>query len=377
MEEVKNKFSHRWILGIVMAYVLAAFLWWTIEHIRSSREIYELRDEQLTVAAIEMKMHYKRTFKENMTPEQRQDFLTDVAQRIPDLGITGGNWNEQDVAQAKISKLEEIEQVRDRKTIMYILEGIVMILILIWGINRIAKSLSQSLEFKRQQNNFLLSVTHEFKTPLASMRLMLQTMMMRQLDEDMRKNLFDKSLQELNRLESLVEQVLFAARLDGHIDIDPQNKVHLSALTAEIGSLFEGRFAQKNIEFSHKIKGALEAVGDESALKSVFSNLVDNALKYTPNGGIVAISLRKDENQAVFEVADTGPGIPEGEYDKLFRKFYRIGNEETRSHKGTGLGLYIVKRLAEAHGGSVSIGPNLPKGSVFTVRIPLAQVAVN
>ncbi len=127
-------------------------------------------------------------------------------------------------------------------------------------------------------------------------------------------------------------------------------------------------------QFTTKIEAGISFEGDPVGLTSVVTNLVENAVKYSDPGEHIKIELEKTNNNIFITVADTGQGIAERERENVFRKFYRVGNEETRSAKGTGLGLYIVKQIVEQHEGKISVIDNKPQGSVFRVEMPLKTI---
>jgi len=145
----------------------------------------------------------------------------------------------------------------------------------------------------------------------------------------------------------------------------------------ELLSLFKNtldRYVDKYPEFKFKIdfpENEINARADKSAMVSIMVNLLENAIKYSPQDKEIEVALKAGSEEVSLKVADKGIGIPDNLKNKIFQKFYRAGNEDTRKTKGTGLGLYIIKQLVVAHNGKISVLDNHPKGAIFTVRLPL------
>lgn len=251
---------------------------------------------------------------------------------------------------------------------MVVGEGSVFLVFLLFGIFKTRQSFQKEVLLANQQKNFLLSITHELKSPIASVKLYLQTLDKRKLDEEKQKEILNKALVETDRLHGLVENLLLATKVDRgdytpyfeDIDLSMLVESAVDKLAAELGS--------KAI-IKKRIAVGLHVEGDSLALQSILYNLVENAVKYGGEGGQIGIALEKDNSEVLLSVADNGIGINGSEKEKVFDKFYRIGNEETRKTKGTGLGLYIVKSLVEKHSGKIAIKDNQPQGAVFEIRL--------
>lgn len=258
-----------------------------------------------------------------------------------------------------------VKYVPDRRG-MIIGEGMIFILIFILGIIRLKNHLQRERKNAQQQNNFLLSVTHELKSPLASVKLYLQTILKRDLDREQQKTFLSNSLKDIERLDYLVENVLLATKLENRSFNLPKENFNFSALIEEV----LGRL-QKNACTTELLQSEIEPnitlYADKFAITNVVNNLVENAIKYSPPCASVVVKLYKNENDLVFSVADHGQGIADEEKKLIFNKFYRVGNESTRKTKGTGLGLYIVKTVLQKHNATIRIKDNKPTGSVFQV----------
>lgn len=250
---------------------------------------------------------------------------------------------------------------------MIIGEGIFFLLIFIWGARRLKKLFSREHKQQQQQQNFLLAVTHELKSPLASVKLYIQTILKRDLDSEQQKVFLSNSLKDIERLDDLVENVLLTTKLENRSFNFPKENFNFTELVAAVVDRL-----QKNACSSQIIKPHLDEevviYADKFAITNVVSNLIENAIKYSPPCANVEIRLKeRADAKIVFSVADHGPGIPEEEKKNIFNKFYRIGNESTRKTKGTGLGLYIVRTVLQKHNASIKIKDNTPSGSIFEV----------
>lgn len=270
---------------------------------------------------------------------------------------------------ARIIMLEEADlhvQYRElrSKVWMVVGEGIVFFILLAVGFRYIKRTVSRELAMARKEKNFLLSVTHELKTPIAAVKLFLETMQSRSLSDKKRLELLQQSVQETKRLQALTENILMAARLDGSKEAITSSIVDLSDLVNREVRRFE-KLGGMSIECVADL--ALRVKADEQMLSVLIGNLIDNALKYGSNMPI-KVELKQSASHILLSVIDNGPGIPVGEEKRIFDKFYRVGNEETRSSKGTGLGLFIVDAVARMHGAEVSASNKSEGGAVFTVK---------
>jgi len=250
---------------------------------------------------------------------------------------------------------------------MIIGEGLFFLLIFVWGAMRLKKLFSREHKQQQQQQNFLLSVTHELKSPLASVKLYIQTILKRDLDREQQKVFLSNSLKDIERLDDLVENVLLTTKLENRSFNFPKENFNFTALIDNVVDRL-----QKNACSSQVIKpdldGGVIIYADKFAISNVVSNLIENAIKYSPPCATVEVRLKEQEdNRLVFSVGDHGPGIAEEEKKNIFNKFYRIGNEFTRKTKGTGLGLYIVKTVLQKHNASIKVKDNTPSGSIFEV----------
>ena len=249
-------------------------------------------------------------------------------------------------------------------------EGSVFLALLLIGIYITNRAFRKEDELRRQQHNFLLSVTHEFKSPLAAVKLNLQTIQKRQLSNEQQGDILSKAIMETERIETLVEKSLMATSFE-------DKSFELEFETLNFSELVH-RVVSDHIDLRnpvhdiiHHIASPINIKGDSLSLITLLSNLIENAEKYSPPGSMIEVRLERIGETALLTVKDQGIGIPHREQQKIFEKFYRIGNEDTRKTKGTGLGLYIVKHVMELHKGKIKISSNQPVGSIFEISFPL------
>lgn len=251
-----------------------------------------------------------------------------------------------------------------KKLMMVIGEGSVFLILLFVGFYQVRKSFMREVAVAKQQRNFLLSITHELNSPLASIKLYLQTLQRRKLSPEKTEQVLESTLSEVDRQSKLVNNILMAARVDNssyHLTLE---EVNVSALLRRICNQQAAHFSH---EFDLSISPDLMLTTDMSAFESIVTNLIENARKYAPVQSVISIGLSKKKDGIELMVQDEGPGIPEPEKEAVFRKFYRIGNEETRKSKGTGLGLYLVRFFVNALGGTINVTNN--GGARFTVYL--------
>jgi signal transduction histidine kinase len=266
----------------------------------------------------------------------------------------------------------EGDDVVSLKVWMIFGEGAVFLAFLLAGIFIMQRTIRREISLVRQQRNFLLSITHELKTPVAAIKLVLQTLLKRSsLGPEQREPLHRTAIANTERLHALIDNVLLATRIESGQEPVQLEDAEISELTQRIcDGLAQSLTA--NIPLQESIERNLRIRVDAGAYESIIVNLVENAAKYAENSPI-SISLKRAGNRAVLSVADQGPGIPEEARTAIFDKFYRMGNEETRSKKGTGLGLYIVKELSDLHGAKITIEENRPSGAIFNIAFPLSD----
>jgi two-component system phosphate regulon sensor histidine kinase PhoR len=242
----------------------------------------------------------------------------------------------------------------------------VFLFIFFVGAYYLQKAIDQERKLHHQQKNFLLSVTHELKSPLASIKLYLQTILKRELDPAQQKSFITNSLKDIERLDDLVENMLLATKIESNSYTFPKENFNLSELVNSVAGRLQIHTCSSQI-IKLSVQQGIMLKGDKFALTSVVTNLIENAVKYSPPCAEVQVSLKRSNGQIQFIVADSGIGINDQEKSRIFDKFYRVGSEDTRKTKGTGLGLFIVKQVLDKHQASIKVNNNQPSGTIFEV----------
>lgn len=260
------------------------------------------------------------------------------------------------------------QEVIKKRVIMIIGEGSVFLTLLLIGLWRIKATIKKEIAITQQQNNFILSVTHELKTPIAASKLYTQTLLKHSLSEEKRIELLQKTIDESNRLENLVEQLLTAARLEqSHLEINKQ-PFELQDVFLEIISLHEKR---EKLTISLSNTSPLTILSDRFLLTTILKNLTENAAKYGFSEKGIVLDFSCANGIVTITVQDFGVGIPLASQEIIFQKFVRLENEETRTKKGTGLGLFIAYECTKALGGNLKLITNKSTtGALFEITIP-------
>jgi signal transduction histidine kinase len=256
-----------------------------------------------------------------------------------------------------------------RQEWMILGEGIVFVLSLVAAVWFINQGYHKEMNAALQRRNFLLSITHELKSPIASVKLILQTFQKRSLNPEQQEKLTNTALKETERLNNLVNDLLLAAKIETTYQLQPEN-FDLLQLTENLIADLKIKYPEVDFEIQSKNQNFF-ITADKLGLNSVILNLLENAVKYSPEPAKVNVRLARLDENLMIEVADLGIGIADAEKKKIFDQFYRIGNEDTRETKGTGLGLFIVKQVIKAHKGSIKVLDNTPRGSIFRILLPM------
>jgi signal transduction histidine kinase len=301
------------VFYVLVIYVLMQFFWWTYLMVDQTKTIYE---QQTILAA------------------------NDAAQ------------------------LTKLQHALDRKWAMIAGEGSVFLLLMLIGIFQVRKAFRREAQLFTQQKTFLHSVTHEFKSPIASLRLQLETLIKRNLSAEQQQEALNNALEDTERLDYLSEKMLVAARIDnGELPLYRESlnlTEKIKDVIAKVSRSNPGRKIEQNIAEN------VYSYMDAWAFSSIATNLLENALLYSPAESTVNISLKGDDSSSLLTVKDNGVGIPAEERQKIFQKFYRLNS----TIKGTGLGLYLVDYLVKNHKGNITVKENSPQGSIFEVTLP-------
>lgn len=262
----------------------------------------------------------------------------------------------------------EIRSLEKRKTAQYLGEGVTFFLLIIAGAVFVFRAVRRQLKISQEQQHFMIAITHELKTPISVARLNLETMQKRKLDETQQQRLIQTTLEETNRLNALCNNMLLSSQIEAGGYRITLEETNISELVDQCVQDFITRYPKQQI--TTEIVPGIFIHGDRLLLQMLFNNLIDNAIKYGTKDFPVTVSLKEENEQVIVQVKDRGRGIAAEEKDKIFHKFYRVGNLATKAAKGTGLGLYLVKKITRQHNANISVTDNTPGGAIFTVNFP-------
>ena len=262
---------------------------------------------------------------------------------------------------------DQSQEDTSRRIIMIIGEGGVFILILMAGFWKIQQSIAKEIQLSQRQNNFMLSVTHELKTPLTSIQLALQTLKKRNLKAEDQADLIAKALGANQRLSSLIDNIINASRLESN-DFTPRLEIF------PVKTFLQNKASE--LKTTHKqasiiLNCAVEIMhADTYMLETIFNNLLENAIKYSGDNPKLEILVKQNGKFTEIIISDQGPGITAEEKQQIFKKFYRVGSEISRSQKGSGLGLFITSEFVQLHKGRIKCENNKPAGTKFIIELP-------
>lgn len=309
---------------VVVGYMLLAFLWWAILLINKNDEAFAAKQELI---------------------------------------------ESQDHGQV-VYTLEELAQDHRQQKTMIIGEGLVFVIALFFGVWFINRGYTKEIEIIRQKKNFLLAITHELKSPLASIRLIFETFQKRNLQAQDHENLTSHGMRETDRLAKLVNNLLLSARLDKSY-VPMVERRDIRSLIEQVAADLRKSHPDAALQL-HMPDSPAYVMLDVTGMYSMLYNLIENGIKYGRKYPI-QISLQEHPSNYEIQIADQGIGVPLAERSKIFEQFYRSGHEDTRQEKGTGIGLYIVSKISEMHGGTIRVLENKPKGTIFAATLPKAK----
>ncbi len=223
--------------------------------------------------------------------------------------------------------------------------------------------------YKQAKKDFVSNVSHELKTPIAVLKGVIETLEAEEDDKNKRKFL-SMALKRINQMDSLVNDLLILARLEAQEYKVIKTEIYLKRLVNHIFEDISYIAKEKSVKLINNVSDNLKIYGDENKLSILLKNLVENAVKYNKEKGLVEVNGYKDREYTVIEVKDTGIGIPSKSLPLIFERFYRVDKSRSRSVGGTGLGLSIVKHITEAHNGKIEVESKVNKGTKFKIYIP-------
>ena len=369
------------LIVLVIVYILAAFAWLTFSLLNYANTDYKLKNDILkaglnactlqvmqnakngNLGADYTETYYLKKLQIDFDSTQLKSF---IKQRFSNSYIASiATVGVDKVVQLSINptKLRQLEEERFQQRNIWLYQSILLLVLVASGIYGVYYSIDSIYQLNKRQNNFLLSVTHEFKTPIAAIRLMLQTSKNPKVKEEKKAELIENSIQNTFRLEELAENMLVSMQIENDKYQYALSKIDLSEMLNQVidNQSIKG-------EITGTIEPGITLTGDGFIMRMVANNLIENAFKYSDNQPI-EVNLYMQGTRKVLEVKDIGVGIAKEDYKKIYKKFFRVQDEETRTTKGTGLGLFIVKQAVERHRGKVAVMANKPRGSVFIVEL--------
>jgi signal transduction histidine kinase len=293
----------------------------------------------------------------------------EVSALFPDLDFANGSFSVSPRA------FVEIEREHARRLRQYLWEGSFFLVVLGACMAVISRTLAEEAQLRRRQQNFIAAVTHELKSPIASLQLAAETIALRRPEPARLDALVKRMRGDIRRLEDMVGRILDTATLEAGRPHLRQERLPFGRLVAGVAEEFAERAAERGVRISQNVPAGLEIAADPAAANTVLRNLIENALRASAAGGGREIRLtgRAHAGFAELEVSDDGVGFEPAEAGKLFEKFYRPGDELRRTSKGTGLGLYVVRRFLELERGWVTAAsPGPGRGATFIAAWPVA-----
>src|SRR6188474_2245628 len=315
------------IYWLLLLYIVAALVWWFI------------------------------------TLEKQNQLLTDL--RISELNSKKNLLEPGDFA----GRYLKINSDSARNTNKYVAEGVTFLILILIGAFFVYRSVRRQFRMQHQQQNFMMAITHELKTPISVAMLNLETLQKYQLDTEKQKKLIRMTLQETARLDTLINNILVSSQLEGGGYVFSKEDLDFSSLFKDCIRDAKSRYPDRN--FLEEIEPEIEIAGDPLLLQLMISNLIENAVKYSPKEKPIVCKLNKSGKDVLMNIIDEGIGVAETEKTKIFEKFYRTGNESTRKTQGTGLGLYLCNKIAGDHNADISVTNNIPSGTNFAIHFHL------
>ena len=298
-----------------------------------------------------------------ITLEKQNQLLTGL--RYIELASKKDHYSLEEYTQ----KRSAIEAVEGRNSLKYIAEGITFLILILIGAFFVYRSVRRQFRMQQQQQNFMMAITHELKTPISVAKLNLETLQKYNLDVEKQQKLIRMTLQETSRLDTLINNILVSSQLEGGGYISSKEELDFSSLFKDCVREAKSRYPER--VFIEDIEPEIEISGDPLLLQLMISNLVENAIKYSSKEKPVICKLGRAGKEVIMNIIDEGIGIHDTEKTKIFQKFYRTGNEATRKTQGTGLGLYLCRKIAEDHNADISVTNNVPSGSNFAIHFQL------
>ena len=253
-----------------------------------------------------------------------------------------------------------------------LVEGLVLLLVVLAGVYVIFLYWKRQADLVKQQKNIMSQVTHELKSPLASIQLHLETIKLRHPTADKLERFLDTMLADTDRLNNLISNLLMTAKLEKRVRAQHYPVIDLGELVEKVMAQKKARLPEGG-QLTVQVEKGIKAGVDTDGMETILRNLFENAVLYSPATAEITVSLARKGRTCVLTFRDNGRGIEKKDLKKVFRMFYRV-RHPGENIRGTGLGLYIVRSVVKEHGGKITVASEgVGKGCMFTITLPLAQ----
>jgi len=257
---------------------------------------------------------------------------------------------------------------------LILFEGCFLMLLILAGVYVIFVYWNKQNRLNQMQSNFVASVSHELKSPLASIQLYLETLKYQEVSKEESRDFVETMLSDTSRLSGLIENILQSSKADPKSMELQFQKVDLGKFLSEVAQDHKRQFEEKKCKVDLQLEASPLLTLDRKALQMVFNNLIGNALRYSPVGSALKIHLHRKGRFWDIDFADQGIGFDKKDMKKVFKKFYRVQNKDTQNIEGAGLGLFISHEIVKNHKGKLRVSSlGRGKGSVFTVSLPISR----
>lgn len=371
----------------IASYMIAALGWWTFSLLKYSETEFLMEQKILSSEqricieeiATEFNVEYhheNKYFLSKVVPKNEFKLFNEkitlfVNNNYHDFKTLITYDTSKNVATVQISikpeVLKSLDLRLDRKSTAWLGEGVVIGLITLIIILAMYIYIDRILRFNLQKTNFMMAVTHELKTPIAAAKLAIETVI-RNKNIEAQDRVLEISKKNIDRLSGMMERVLLATQFENSLPVAQKKWESCSDIIQK--SLIDCQFTDEQIlKISLVMPSNFLIYCDSYMMKIAFINLFTNSIKYSePNGVNVIVSSIINNEHCQILISDQGIGIPMIERTRIFEKFYRVGNEKTRSRSGSGLGLYLVKQILQLHDARIEVRANNPKGSTFVIN---------
>jgi signal transduction histidine kinase len=371
----------------IASYMIAALGWWTFSLLKYSETEFLMEQKILSseqricieeiATEFEVEYHHEKKYFLRTVVSKNEFKLFNEKIKL----FVNNNYHDfkalitydtlKNIATVQISikpaVLKSLDQRLDRKSKAWLGEGIVIGLITLIIILAMYIYIDQILRFNLQKTNFMMAVTHELKTPIAAAKLAIETVI-RNKNIEAQDRVLEISKKNIDRLSGMMERVLLATQFENSLPVAQKKWESCSDIIQK--ALVDCQFTDEQIlKISLVIPSNFSIYCDSNMIKIAFINLFTNSIKYSePNGVNIIVSSIINNEHCQILISDQGIGIPMIERTRIFEKFYRVGNEMTRSRSGSGLGLYLVKQILQLHNARIEVQANNPKGSTFVIN---------